>query len=100
MRLAANLNNFVEKRSEITLEELKEIEDNLPNPLVEALKSALISGGMSAGGTALMNRGVGPATGYAALAGGGLGGLIGGLGQYMDNQDVRAQLQAAMAQQR
>tara|TARA_Y100000592_G_scaffold5670_1_gene8203 strand:- start:412 stop:1428 length:1017 start_codon:yes stop_codon:yes gene_type:complete len=99
MRLATNLNNFVEKRSEITLQDIKEIEDNLPNPLVEALKSALLSGGLSAGGTALINRGVSPVTGYAALAGGGLGALLGGLGQYMDNQDVRSQLQAAMAQQ-
>ena len=82
--------------AKITPEEAEEIKGQLPSAWGAALKGGLGSAAISGGGTALLNRNIGPTTGIAALAGGGLGALLSGLAQRADNADVEDALTRAL----
>ena len=76
--------------------EIDDLEDRMPSPGVEALKSALLSAALSGGGTALLNAGHsrtpwGTIAG-ASAAGAGIGGMAGYLGQRAENAQGREEL--------
>jgi len=83
----------------ISRAEIRRIKEDLPHPLVQALKTGLISASVSGTGQSLLDKKITPRAGQWALYSGLGGGLIGGISQYMDNKRITNALTQALKKQ-
>jgi len=80
----------------ITRAEVDRIKNNLPHPLTQALQAGLASAAVSGTGQSILDGRVTPRAGKWALMSFGGGGLLGGIGQYLDNRRIRNALDDAV----